>query len=142
MCCKMSVMPLIPKVAIAILTTGEFKPTHYDAYKGMNTGFRRRVDEENTFVNAQFVGETLELSISPAISQHEHHLFKRTTGGIYFEIAARYAEKVNGQIMQRSRVVTCGSGDLVVAEYPRLPLLFTNVCRGFQEVFLGGQDEH
>ena len=57
-------------------------------------------------------------------------------------IAAKYAEKVGGEIIQRATVLGCKGGDrpqeLVVARYPNLPMSFERICPGFQAVLLEG----
>ncbi|HEY4685287.1 MAG TPA: hypothetical protein VII57_04490 [Dehalococcoidia bacterium] len=64
---------------------------------------------------------------------------------MYFEIAAKYAEKVDGEVIQRATVAGCKLTDrpheLVLARYPSLPLSFDRICAGFQAVLLGRQDD-
>lgn len=87
----------------------------------------------------------MELNISPAISVFAHHHGKRLAAGVYFEIAAKYAEKVGGEIIQRATVVGCKSGDhpqeLIIASYPHLPMNFERICAGFRSVLLEAQSE-
>jgi hypothetical protein len=100
----------------------------------------RRVPEEGTVVNASLATGSLELSISPAISAYAHHAGKRLAASIYFEIAAKYAEKVGGEIVQRATVLGCKNGNsaLVLARYPLEPMNFEHICPGFRAVLLDG----
>ena len=102
------------------------------------------IPEEGTIVNASISDESLELNISPAISVFAHHAGKRIAASVYFEIAAKYAEKVGGEIIQRATVVGCKNGDhpqeLVIARYPSLPMSFDRICSGFRAVLLDGSD--
>jgi len=58
--------------------------------------------------------------------------------GVYFEIAAKYAEKVGGTIIQQANVAGCRTleGQLLLAEYPLLPLSYDRICNGFKELLL------
>ena len=100
------------------------------------------IPEEGTIVNASLTDGSLELNISPAISVFAHHHGKRIAASVYFEIAARYAEKVDGRIVQRATVVGCKAGDspqeLIIAQYPELPMNFDRICNGFRETLLEG----
>jgi hypothetical protein len=108
--------------------------------------WERAVAEEGATVTVHVIKDALELSISPAISVFHHHLGKRITAGIYFEIAARYAEKVGGVIVQRATVEGCTSGEttkeLLLASYPSMPLSFDRICNGFRETILGETSHH
>ena len=83
----------------------------------------------------------LNISISPSISVYSHHEHKRIAASICFEIAAKYAEKVGGEVIQRGAVAGCRpigqSGDLLLARYPVEPLDWEHVCGGFRAVLLG-----
>ena len=142
MCCRMMVKPLDPEVAVAILATGLFTPS---IAAGVSV-WERLIAEEGASVNASFGDDALNLSLSPAISTYDHHAGKRIAAGVYFEIAAKYAEKVGGTIVQLSNVVGCqadGTRQLLLAEYPLVPLEFKRICNGFKAVLLGEQDgEH
>jgi hypothetical protein len=131
-----------------VLETGLFKPVYWQNGGPLYAAnWERAVPEEGTVVNVSLSGETLELNISPAISVFAHHAGKRLAAGICFEIAAKYAEKVGGQILQRATVVGCKSGErsqeLLIANYPGLPMSFDRICTGFQTVLLdsGGGGE-
>jgi hypothetical protein len=86
----------------------------------------------------------LELNISPAISVFAHHYGKRIAASVYFEIAARYAEKVGGEIVQRATVAGCkgvhAPPELVIARYPAMPMSFERICPGFRAVLLDGHE--
>jgi hypothetical protein len=134
------------ETAIAVLTVGLFQPVYWSPGKpqyAMN--WERRIPEEGTVVNASLSDNSLELNISPAISVFAHHAGKRIAAGVYFEIAARYAEKVGGEIVQRATVVGCKHSDhpegLILAHYPGLPMSFDRICSGFQTVLLEGGGE-
>lgn len=138
MCCNLTVQPLDKDLAAAILAIGQFELvlTQQD---GGSQIWRRIIPEEGTSVTATLGGAELSLSINPTIGAYAHHAGKRITAGVYFEIAARYAEKVNGVVLQHSTVTGCtaGSRTLLVAQYPETPLSFERVCPGFQAVILG-----
>lgn len=65
---------------------------------------------------------------------------KRITAGVYFEIAAKYAEKVDGEIIQRATVLGCKDdyqeSALVVARYPSMPMTYDRICKGFQHILI------
>lgn len=78
----------------------------------------------------------------PSISTYSQHSGKRIAASVMFEILARYSEKVGGEVIQRGTVAGCrpsgvATGDIIIADYPRLPLLWPHVCAGFQSVLLG-----
>lgn len=144
MCCRTVVTPLNEEIARALLTIGQFKPVGTPEHA---MTWQREIPEEGATVWATIktVDNSLELSIGPAISAYEHHAMKRLAAGVYFEIAAKYAEKVSGIVTQRATVAGCrtdaGYGsDLMLAAYPNMPLSFERVCRGFQELFLHDHD--
>lgn len=136
MCCRVRVEPLVPDVATAILETGLFQ--HNDS--GVWT---RRVDEEGTVVsvNVRPHEHALVINLNPVVGNWDHHAGKRNAAGIMFEIAARYAEKVNGTVYQTGiNVPECkedSPGTHHLATYPVTRLDFEKVCAGFQRVFLG-----
>lgn len=146
MCCRLSVFPLVPEVARDILLIGLFKPVYWHPlHPDVAINYERAVPEESCVVNANITGDSLELNISPAISAYAHHAGKRVTASIYFEIAAKYAEKVGGEIIQRANVVGCKQGDdlsgLVLARYPSQPMMWEKICSGFRAVLLGTGDD-
>ena len=147
MCCRTVIRPLNPELARATLTIGQFQPVYYSPDRpDLATRWERQVPEEGATVTAHVVNDGIELSISPAISHYEHHMGKRLAAGIYFEIAARYAEKVGGTVVQRATVEGCTSGqgskELLLAAYPTMPLNFERVCNGFQASILGEEHVH
>ena len=139
MCCRLSIQPFDAKLAAELLRIGLFVPTYpTDDLPGH---WQRWVEEEQAAVNASFQADCLQLSLQPVIANWIDHHAHRITGGIYFEMAAKYAEKVGGEIRQHATVQGCrqvGSEMLLLASYPSLPLTFNRVCAGFQEVFLLG----
>ena len=138
MCCRLTISPLDKVIAETVLRVGMFTPMH--SYPGY---WRRDIKEEGTSVEASFNEEaSLILRLDPTVSVYSHHAGKRIAAGVYFEIAAKYAEKVGGTIIQRANVVGCkeegaGVADLVLAQYPNLPLQWGSICNGFREVLLG-----
>jgi hypothetical protein len=141
MCCKTSIRPLDSKLAAMILEIGRFQPASMSAADIEVPRFwKREIPEENATVTVSLTGDCMEVSIAPSISNFDHHLGKRITAGVYFEIAAKYAEKIGGEIIQRATVVGCKdnaqSGGLLVARYPSMPISFDHVCAGFQQVLL------
>ena len=142
-CCRTSVYPLETSLAATILTIGQFSPKASAAREdGVPLSWQRYVEEEDAYVTVTLGGDIFDISISPSISVFEHHLGKRITAGVYFEISARYAEKVGGEIVQRATVVGCkesaGSAGLLIARYPSMPMTFDRICHGFQAVLLSG----
>jgi hypothetical protein len=141
------VRPLDLQLAKATLTIGQFTPVYF-APDNPDFAMRweRAVPEEATLVTVHVIRDALELSLSPAISSFHHHLGKRIAAGIYFEIAARYAEKVGGTVIQRATVEGCTMGEaskeLLLASYPEMPLSFERICAGFQETILGEAHYH
>jgi hypothetical protein len=128
---------------MSVLMIGQFKPVFWLPGKSDSpVTWERVIAEEGTTVTASLTGDSLELNLAPAISVYSHHHGKRLAAGVYFEIAARYAEKVGGEVVQRATVVGCKEGNLpvpqqlVLARYPQLPMSFERVCPGFRELFL------
>ena len=145
MCCRTVVQPLDRETAFAILTVGLFKPVYWPPDRpDLAVRWERAVPEEGTVVVVLTTNDALELSITPAISVFDHHAGKRVTAGIYFEIAAKYAEKVGGVVVQRATVDGCregnGTQELLLASYPEMPLSFERVCAGFRSAILGAAD--
>jgi len=145
-CCRTSVYPLETSLAATILTIGQFRPKTTSAEEaGIPLSWQRYIEEEDAVVTVSLAGGVFDISISPSISAFEHHLGKRITAGVYFEISARYAEKVGGEIVQRATVIGCkesaSSAGLVIARYPSMPMTFDRICHGFQAVLLPGQYE-
>ena len=105
----------------------------------------RRLIEEGTAVYADLTGgDELSLSIQPVISSYEHHFGKRLAVGVCFEIAAKYAEKVGGEIYQLSNIGLCKADGLdrhLLASYPSMPLQFSQICPGFKAELLRGVEE-
>lgn len=139
MCCRVNVYPLDKEVAQALLAIGLFVPD------SDNQVYKRALTDEETAVMASFRSSYLNLSIEPAITVGDHHDPKRLAAGVMFEIAARYAQKVNGQVYQRAQISECrepervdpGGRGVLVASYPEMPLRYEALCHGWQRV-LGG----
>ena len=129
MCCRCSTTPLIPDVAIAILTTGQFVLS--------GDIWTRLIPEEATSVTARYEDDKLIININPTISLMEHHAGRRLAGAVMFEIAAKYAEKVNGTIVHLANVGDCATEkvDHTLARYPLEHLDWARVCLGFRSVW-------
>ena len=69
----------------------------------------------------------------------EHHAGRRIAGAVMFEIAAKYAEKVNGTITHLANVGDCAAEkvDHTLARYPLEHLDWARVCVGFRSVWGG-----
>ena len=132
MCCRLTVSPLDLELALTLLPVGLFSL--------VNSQWRRDIPEENAYVTAYMDEDGLHLAIQPAIQVYHQHHGKRITAGVYFEMAVRYAEKVDGTIIQQSNIGQCiedGVTEKLLATYPHSPLNWAAVCKGFQEEILG-----
>ena len=135
MCCRILVTPIDPEIARAVLLVGQFTQV-YDGNE-----YARMIPDEGTRVTATIQNDALHLQISPTVSMMSHHSNKRIAASVYFEIAAKYAEKVDGKVTQMSNIGACiedGVSAKVLAQYPDMPLSFERACIGFQEVLAGG----
>ncbi len=135
----MSCYPVVKEVAEAILALGQF--TQADAYPGSPSMWTREVRDDDgqlVTVRAQVVGDKLNLSLMPTITEaNARH--GRVSGGVYMEIACRVAEKCNSTIVQASNIGECienGTRMKLLAEYPETPLQWDKVCLGFQRAIL------
>jgi len=138
-CCRTSVYPLDVETAVAVLGVGLFKPVYWSPGRPeAAVNWERQIDAEGTVVHAALRDGSLELNLAPAISVFSQHHGKRLAASVYFEIAAKYAEKVGGTIVQRATVVGCKpSGqpqELILADYPAMPMSFDRICPGFRAV--------
>jgi len=134
---------LEPSIAATVLKIGMFRPVfRLPLESDIALTWERSIPEEGTTVTVSLAADAFDLSISPPISAFAHHLGKRITAGVYFEIAAKYAEKVGGEILQRATVIGCKPAEqgpaLLVARYPSMPMCFERVCPGFQTVLMEG----
>lgn len=131
--------PVVKETAEAILALGMF--TLKDG------AWQREVREEDGTrftVQAQVVGEVLNLTIYPRISMMQHH--RRVSGGVYLEIATKVAEKCGSKIVQSSNIGEC------IENSDRLKLLgdygagqrldWDAVCIGFQRAISGEQPDY
>jgi len=85
------------------------------------------------------MGDRLILTLQPAITSWEGHHLRRISASVAYEIASRYAEKVNGIIRQESiNVRECmGEGsNRVLAVVPDTRFSYANLCAGFQQEFM------
>jgi hypothetical protein len=143
MCCRTEVSPLLPDIARVMLTIGGFvpqgDPENESRFETAIT-WRRDITEENCAVTVTLEGGVFRAGINPSISHYSQHDGKRITAGVYFEICAKYAEKVDGTVTQKANVAGCSNGgvaSLVMAVYPNIPLTYERACRGFQELIMG-----
>lgn len=140
MCCRTVVNPLHIPIALSILQIGMFKPSYTADGSEWPTLWERVIGEENARVTVSIAGQNFEINISPSISTFDQHLGKRITAGVYFEIAAKYAEKVGGEIIQRATVLGCRDehqeSSLLLASYPSSPMMYEKICRGFQQILM------
>jgi hypothetical protein len=100
--------------------------------------YSREILEEKCKVVARINPEDLSLSLDPAVSMYDQHHGKRRAASVFLEIAAKYAEKCDGKILQLSNVGLCivdGIRVRELAQYPNQPLDFSLLCQGWQEVF-------
>lgn len=131
---------MVKEVAEAILALGQFKQA--DAYPGSPSMWTREVRDDDgqlVTVKAQVVGDKLNLSLQPTITEAAPR-HGRLSGGVYFEIACRVAEKCNSSIVQASNIGDCienGTRMKLLAEYPDHPMDWAVVCVGFQRSILG-----
>jgi len=138
-CCRTSVYPLDVETAVSVLGVGLFKPVYWSPGRPeAAVNWERQIDSEGTVVHASLRDGSLELNLAPAISVFSQHHGKRIAASVYFEIAAKYAEKVAGTIVQRATVVGCKPSsspqELILAEYPAMPMSFDRICPGFRAV--------
>ena len=141
MCCSLSISPLDQDIATALLTIGLFLPTFMPPTGGAPIRWERMLEEEGTSVAATFSVDSLDLHISPSISVYAQHANKRHAAGVFFELAAKYAERVQGTIVQHANIGLCkaeldGQGDRLLATYPLQRLDFLQICPGFRELFI------
>jgi len=132
----MTVKPIDPEIARAVLLVGQFT----QQFEGMDT-YSRSIPEEGASVTATIQADALALQINPTISMMSHHSDKRIAASVYFELAAKYAEKVDGTVTQLSNIGACvedGISMKVLAQYPEHPLDWAKICVGFAEVLAGG----
>jgi hypothetical protein len=127
-------VPIVSEIAIAQLEIGQFVPYG-------NSVWRRQVPEEDAYVAALVGDDGLVLSVNPAVHSWEGHHNKRITASIMYELAARYAEKVNGLVTQEGiNVAECrgaGYSSRTLAVYPETRLDYSLLCPGFKAEFLG-----
>lgn len=140
MCCRLHVVPLDITIAETILAVGMFTPSA----GSNNLHWERLILEELVTVSVSLMADgeygKFLLNLSPSISSYDHHKDKRIAAGVYFEIAAKYAEKVGGEIYQTANISGCienGSSTRKLASYPSTPMQWNKVCNGFREVILG-----
>ena len=82
------------------------------------------------------------LRVRPAITNYAEHAGRRVQAAVALEIAAKYAERVGGEIHEHANVSGCaptdGSFTRLLASYPSQPLMYEALCPGYRALFLGG----
>ncbi len=149
MCCQMSVTPLDVDIACALLAVGQFEPINRVQSGNMLYWKRELGRDEHQRVMA--VKATIErnpdgtgllrLYIEPSITSYEQHAGRRLQAATALEIAARYAEKVAGEITELANVTGCSDNGVrahKLAAYPEIPLQYNNLCAGYRELFVCG----
>lgn len=138
MCCRVTIEPLDKPTALAILAIGQF--ANDSAILG-DDYWHRDILSEGTTVKADISGDQFTLALSPTVSSMDGHEHKREAASVMFEIAARYAEKVNGVIRQTSinvsECMTENMGSRTLAVYPSTRFDFKMLCAGFRKAFMG-----
>lgn len=132
-CCKTRVGPLDKAIAAAVLATGQFIPNEHGVWE-------RRIEEEGTSVTSYMTESLLIFALSPAVGSMEGHEHKRIAASVMYEMACRYAQKVNGQIEQFGiNVPQCmGAGNArTLASYPATRFDYSQLCPGFRAAFAG-----
>jgi hypothetical protein len=139
MCCRISIQPAENAIALSILEIGSFRPVLWLPGRDYAVNWEREISEEGTVVSASLADASLELSISPSVNSFDHHHGKLAAAGVLFEIGAKYAERVSGEITQRALISGCkehNAEKLIVAHYPYVPLSFQAICPGFQALIV------
>ena len=135
MCCSLIVAPFDRILAVSILEIAQFVPTEVSGV----TTWRRKIPEEGCEVSSTLIN-AFSLHISPSISNYLGHFGKRITAGVFFETAAKYAEKVGGEIVHQNNIGECrgpgGETQHILATYPDLPLQWDRICPGFRQTLL------
>ena len=138
MCCQVRVRPVNKAIAAEVLEVGQFSPEP----KEPEWPWVRAIPEEGTMVLARVDSGSLMLTLRPGVHTHADHATRRLAASVMFEIAWRYAEKVNGEVWQVANIQKCREerGETVmIARFPLQPFKWDDVCPGFQAVILGEQ---
>lgn len=132
-CCKTKVLPLDKAVAAAVLATGMF-------VLGEHGVWERRIEEEGTTITSYMTEDSLIFALTPPVASMEGHEHKRLAASCMYEMACRYAQKVNGRIEQFAiNVYPCLTEGTtrVLANYPETRFDYSQLCPGFQTAFSG-----
>lgn len=132
MCCHCAVRPYDPLIAEAILRLGMFEQVPSTSL------WTRHIWDENTAVSAHQEGDALVLTLAPVVASFEGHAHKRIAASVMYEIACRYAQKVNGTITQEAiNVAECRleGPTRTLAVYPETRFDYSMLCAGFREAF-------
>ena len=103
------------------------------------TAYWRRTLEDGLMVTAYAADDALILSLSPSVASWDGHAEKRVAASCMFEMATRYAEKVNGTIIQAGITVplcqTEGTHTRTLAVYPETRFDYKMLCPGWRAAF-------
>ncbi len=90
-------------------------------------------------MRAVLSADAIIFSLGPAISTPEQHSLHRISGAVMFELAWRYAEKVDGEVWQLATIGGCkptpNDAALYLARFPEEHFSWDKVCPGFAAVF-------
>lgn len=134
MCCKVSIDKLGPGHT-EILRLAGFKSPNLDKPYLMT----RELDDR-TWLTLRVEGSRTTINIYPAVTNYEDHFSRKEAGALMFKVANFLAEDAQGSLIQQASIGKClydrnGLSELVIARYPEMPLVFDNICPGFQEAF-------
>lgn len=136
MCCSVTVTPSVPETLQTYLGLGQFTQQR-PPYTGHI--WVRTVRDTAIHVYVDTKADLIRLSLFPAIGSYIQHVGKREVMSVLLEVAARYAEKVNGTVVQVNTVDECrggGEGRRLLAAYPEMPMRWEALCPGFRELFV------
>lgn len=133
LCCRVTVVPAPPADLLeSLLKIGLFRLAG-------GQWVRYLPDTESVAIKHNIAAGTIEMSISPTVGRYEQHAERRVAASVMFEMAAKIAERVEGEIWHIANVIGCRRSDGMtspLAVYPDHPLLYENLCPGFREVFV------
>jgi hypothetical protein len=143
-CCQLRIKPNltegVKEIAAAVFHTGQFNPWPQEP----SWPWVRHLPEEGTHVLAKLEGDHVVINLRPGIHSMLDHRTRRLAGAVAFEIAWRFAEKVNGELWQVATVSGCrvseADSTLYLARFPEERFQWENVCPGFKAVILGEGD--
>lgn len=143
MCCQITVTPLDIELAQAILATGQFLPTdaaipHMLWRRDLGLDETAKIMAVRVVLSPYTTIPVMHLYIEPSITTYEQHIHRRIPASVALEIAAKYAERVDGLITEHANVMGCSTGGIrqhVIAQYPHIHLDYSLLCNGYKEAF-------